>query len=389
MAVLASPRGVNLLPSRATLVALAFVGTSLVAEQYRLYIGTYTGPKSDGIYAATFDSETGALGDPKLVAKTANPTFIAIDPAQGHLYAANEVGQWGKQKGGYLTAFAIDPANGDLKELNQQSSVGSGPCHIIVDEAGKYALAANYGSGSFVALPINKDGSLQANTFFSQFKGSSVNKSRQGEPHAHSTFFSPDNKLAFVCDLGTDKIHAFDFDSTNGVRSAHEALDGIVPAGSGPRHSAFSPDGHHLYVINELLSTITVFGYDATSQKLSEIENVKTLPADFTGESWTAEVRVHPSGKFVYGSNRGHDSIAVFTRDAVTGKLTPVGQTKTGGKTPRNFNLDPSGKFLLAGNQGTDNITEFRIDENTGTLTKMDRELKVGAPVCLRFVLVK
>ena len=387
--ILASPHAVNQYFSWAVAGVLSLASASAAAGQFRLFIGTYTGPKSEGVYTATFDSDTGTVGDPKLAAKSVNPTFIAISPSEKFLFAANEESHWMKQKGGYLTAFQIDSATGNLTELNQQSSVGDGPCHVVVDKDGKYLLAANYGGGSFVALPINADGSLQANTFFTQFKGSSVNKARQGEPHAHSSHFSPDGRAVYVCDLGTDLLHAFDFDSTNGVKSAHADWDATVAPGSGPRHAAFSPDGHQLYVINEMLSTITVFSYDEGARKLAAIQTISTLPSDFKGDTSTAEVRVHPSGKFVFGSNRGHDSIAVFARDAETGKLTAIEQTKTGGKTPRNFNLDPSGKFLFAANQSTDNITVFRIDESTGHLSKLDRELAVGAPVCLRFIAVK
>jgi 6-phosphogluconolactonase len=366
------------------------VASLVQAEKYHLFIGTYTGPKSDGVYVASFDSDTGELGEPKLAAKTPNPTFIAIDPDGNHLYAANEVGRWKGKRGGFVTAFQIDRTTGELKELNQQSTVGDGPCHVVVDKTGKYVLASNYGGGSIASLPVNPDGSLQANTFFAQFTGSSVNQDRQKEPHAHSMTLSPDNKIAFVCDLGTDKLHAFDFTPAEGLRSAHTNLDTLMTPGSGPRHCSFSPDGRNLYVINEMLLTITVLGFDEASHKLTEIQTISTVPEGVSGSQYsTAEVRVHPSGRFVYGSNRGHHSIAAFARDADTGKLTALGQTATGGKTPRNFNIDPSGKFLLVGNQDTDNITLFRIDEATGKLSKMDRELKVGGPVCLRFVSVK
>jgi 6-phosphogluconolactonase len=361
----------------------------LQAAQYHLYVGTYTGPKSEGIYVVPFDSDTGTLGEPKLAAKTANPTFIAINPAETHLFAANETGQWQGKPGGYVTAFQINSKTGGLKELNQQSTVGGGPCHVVVDKKGKYVLASNYGGGSIVALPINADGTLAPHSFFAQFTGSSVNPNRQKEPHAHSIMFSPDERVAYACDLGTDKLWAFAFSPEKGIASASTSPDVSLAPGSGPRHSAFSADGRHAYVINELLSTITAFSYEPRSGKLKEVQTISTLPEDFKGGSSTAEIRVHPNGRFVYGSNRGHDSIAVFTRDPSTGRLTAIGRTATGGKTPRNFNLDPSGKFLLAGNQGTGNVTIFRIEEATGKLAKLERELQIGSPVCLRFVRVK
>jgi 6-phosphogluconolactonase len=240
------------------------------------------------------------------------------------------------------------------------------------------------------SLPIQPDGGLGVHGFFSQHTGGSVNPARQKEPHAHSVTLSPDNRFAFVADLGTDRIHAYAFDPARGLTAATPKLDTRLTPGSGPRHFSFSPDGQHAYGINEMLCTVTAFRYEAATGRLSEVGSVSTVPTgtDMTGVS-TAEVRVHPSGKFVFGSNRGHDSIAVFARDAASGKLTPVEVRKIGGQTPRNFNIDPSGRFLLAAGQNSHDIRSFRIDPTSGKLTPTDQRWEVGSPVCLRFVPLK
>jgi len=374
----------------AALAAAALMTLPLSAAKFLLYVGTYTGPKSEGIYAYRFDDETGATEPLGLAARTENPTFLAIHPNGRFLYAANETGTWRGKPGGYVTAYAIDSANGKLRELGQQSTVGGGPCHLSTDPAGRQLLVANYGGGSTLSLPLLKDGSVGPHGFFSQHRGSSVNKSRQSEPHAHSINLGPDGHVAWVADLGTDSLHAYAFDPAKGLTRALPAQDVPLAPGSGPRHLAFSPEGHHAYVINELLSTVTAFQYDARKGRMTQIGTVSTLPPghDGTGTT-TAEIRVHPSGRFVFGSNRGHDSIAVFGRDAASGRLTPVEITKTGGKTPRNFNFDPSGKFLFAAGQNSDDIRQFKIDAQTGQLTPTGLKLEVGAPVCLRFVPLK
>lgn len=356
------------------------------AEKFLVYVGTYTGPKSDGILACRFDTDSGVIESLGLAAKSVNPTFLAVHPDGKHLYAANETGKWGDQPGGYVTAFAVDAATGMLKELNQQSSVGGGPCHLVVDGTGRNVLAANYGGGSVVSLPINADGSLRPHTAFIQHTGSSVNPSRQKEPHGHSINVSPDNRFALAADLGTDRVYIYAFGAGQGTLKPHG--EAALPPGSGPRHLAFAPDGRHAFVINELLSTLTSFAWDARRGALKAVDSQPTLPAGFSGGSSTAEVRVHPNGRFVYGSNRGHDSIAVFRVDR-GGRLSLVEHVSTQGRTPRNFNLDPTGKFLWAGNQGSDSVVVFRVDDETGRLTPTGQTLSIGSPVCFRFVPVK
>lgn len=372
----------------AALVGLALAG-SVSAEQFLLYVGTYTGSKSEGIYAYRFDSGSGEVTELGLAAKATNPTFLAVHPNGRFVYACNETDKWRDQPGGYVTAFKVEPATGRLTELNQQSSVGGGPCHLNVDGSGQNVLVANYGGGSVASLPLSSDGSLKPHSAFVQHVGSSVNPARQKEPHGHSVNLSPDNRFAFVADLGTDKIQTYAFDAGAGSLTARPELDVVLPPGSGPRHFAFGPKGARAYVINELLQTVTSFRYAPKTGKLTAVDTISTVPdaKPVPGNS-TAEVRVHPNGKFVYGSNRGHDSIAVFAVGQ-GGKLTAIQHMPVGGKTPRNFNFDPSGRFLFAGHQGSDSFAVFTVDGKTGRLTATGRTYKVGAPVCFRFVPVQ
>ena len=351
----------------------------------RVYVGTYTGGKSKGIYVVELDPATGALSAPVLAAQTANPSFLAIHPSHRFLYAVGELDNFKGKKGGAVTAFAIDPKTGKLTQLNQQSSRGNGPCHLVVDAKGKNVLVANYGGGSVAALPIDADGKLREASSFIQHKGSSVDRGRQEGPHAHSINLDAANHFAVAADLGLDKVLVYKFDADKGTLTPNAPPSASVPPGSGPRHFAFHPDRRHAYVINEMKSTVTAFDYDADNGVLKPVQTLSTLPEPVKGNS-TAEVQVHPSGKFVYGSNRGHNSIAIFTVDAKTGRLTAAGHQATGGKTPRNFGIDPTGKWLLAANQDSGTITVFRIDARTGKLEPTEHKAEVGMPVCVKFI---
>lgn len=365
------------------------------AKEFFVYVGTYTGKKSQGIYVCRLDVATGKLSAPELAAETPNPTFLALHPrlaaiyAAGRplLYAANEVG--GRGKNGSVTAFGIDKTSGKLTQLNQQSSRGGGPCHLSLDRTGKCLLVANYGSGSIAALPVKEDGSLGEATTFIQHTGSSVDKKRQEGPHAHWIDVSPDNRLAFVCDLGLDEVRIYNLEAAQASLLPHNPAFVSVKPGSGPRHLAFHPNGKTAYLINEMANTMVTLSYDAARGSLVETQTLPTLPADFTGQNTTAEVEVHPSGKFVYGSNRGHDSIVVYAVDEQTGKLSFVEHQATQGKGPRNFAIDPTGQWLLAANQGTDNVVVFHIDPKTGRLNPAGQQIEVGAPVCIKFVQAK
>lgn len=357
------------------------------AEQYRVYFGTYTGKESQGIYQATLDTSTGKLGEPTLASEAVNPSFLAIHPTGKFLYAVGEIADFEGKKTGGVTAFAID-SSGKLMKLNQQSSEGTGPCHISVAKDGGTAFVANYGGGSCCSLPIGDDGKLAPAASAIQHEGHSVNDKRQTAPHAHSINLDPSNQFAFVADLGLDKVLIYKVDGKKHTLTPNDPPSGSVAPGSGPRHFAFHPSGKAAYVINELANTITAFAFDAAKGTLTETQTITTLPKDFTGTSYTAEVVVHPSGKFVYGSNRGHDSLAVF-EIAADGKLTAAGHVPTGGKTPRNFNVDPTGKWILAANQGSNTVTVFAVDQTTGMLTPTGQSITVGSPVCVRFLAMK
>jgi 6-phosphogluconolactonase len=349
------------------------------ARKYAVYVGNYSGPLSKGIMRFELDAASGACTEPTLAAEMTNPSFLAIHPGGKFVYAVGEVGG---QKGGAVAAFAIG-AGGALTPLNTQTSGGNGPCHITVDPSGKTALVANYGGGSVQSLPIGADGKLGEPGTFVQHKGSSVNKGRQSEPHAHSFNPSADGKFAFCADLGLDQVLIYKLDAAAGKLAPNDPPHVAVPPGSGPRHFAFHPNGKFAYVCGEMTSTAIAMAYDAAKGSLQVIQTLSTLPNEVKGNS-TAEVVVHPSGKVLYVSNRGHDSLAVFAIGA-DGKLTAKGHVPTGGKTPRNFAVTPCGKWLLAANQNSDSITVFKVGADGAELSAVG-SVKTGKPVCVRFL---
>ena len=351
-----------------------------------VYIGTYSRNGSEGVYVYRMDPDTGAWTSLGVGAVGDNPSFVALHPTGRFLYTVNEVNSFRGQESGGVTAFAIDPGTGGLTLLNQQASVGTGPCHIDVDATGKYALVANYAGGSVAMLPIGTDGKLGVASDFHQHVGSSITP-RQNMPHAHSINVDPTNKYAFVPDLGQDKVVIYRLDLERGKLLPNEAQAYVrVAPGGGPRHFCFHPNGRYAYVINEIGNTITVFSYDASRGVLGEIQHIGTLPEGFDGRSHTADIHFHPSGRFLYGSNRGHDSIAIFAVDAGAGKLTPIAHESTRGEIPRNFGLDPTGRFLYVANQNSDNVVAFRIDQETDRLTPTGDEIKVPVPVCIKML---
>lgn len=352
-----------------------------------VYFGTYTNAKSKGIYVARFDRRTGSLSEPKLAAETPSPSFLAVDSQNRFLYAVNEVEQFEGQKTGSVSGFAIDRETGNLRAINAKPSGGAGPCHLTVDGWGRGVLVANYAAGSIEALPVDKNGRLGDPTTMIQHQGTGPNKQRQEAPHAHSIMLDAANHFALVNDLGLDKVLVYRWDSPSGKLTPNNPPAVSVAAGSGPRHLAFSPDGKFAYVNNEMALTVTAFRYDAKRGVLSEIQTLPTVPEGTppAGNS-TAEIRVHPDGKFVYVSNRGHDSIAIFRADPRTGMLTAAGHQSTQGKTPRSFSIDPSGKYLLAANQNSDTVVVFKIDPDSGALSPTGTTLSVPSPVCVQFV---
>ncbi len=350
------------------------------------YIGTYTGKGSAGIYVYRLDGASGALEMAAPPAQAANPSFLAVDPQKRCLYAVAELGEFHGHPGGGVSAFAIDAGSGALTPLNQQPSHGSAPCHLCVDASGRYVLVANYSSGTVSMLPIEAGGALGRATEIIQHHGAGPDPRRQEGPHAHSVTLDPDNRFAFVCDLGLDKIMAYRLDLDNGSLPPHTPPWAATAPGAGPRHLAFHPHGRNAYVINELDSTVTAYAYDQMDGTLSPLQTVSTLPADFSAANTCADVHVSPCGRFLYGSNRGHDSIAIWGIDANNGALTPLAHTPSGGKTPRNFAIDPSGTFLLAANQDSDNVVVLRIDPDTGRLAPTGHSIAVSMPVCVKMI---
>ncbi len=358
-------------------------------DTLRVYIGTYTGGKSKGIYLLEMDATSGALTSKGVVGEVKSPSFVAIHPNHKFLYSVNEMDTLDGKKTGGVTAFAIDPKTGGLTQLNQQASGGAGPCYIVVDRVGKNVLVANYSGGSVAVLPVQEDGKLKEASSIIQHKGSGADPKRQKQPHAHSINLDAANRFAYAADLGLDKVFIYPFDPAKGTLTPDKVAPGITAPGSGPRHFAFHPSGKFAYVINEMAMTVTAFAHDIEQGTLKEIQTITTLPKGAEGKDFsTAEVQVHPSGKFLYGSNRGHNSIAIFSIDENTGKLTAVGHQAKQIKTPRNFGIDPSGRFLLVANQDGDSVVVFRIDPKTGELVPTETVVEVPKPVCVKFVAV-
>ena len=355
-------------------------------QRFLVYIGTLGNEAGDAIFVYQLDASTGAMEHLSTTRGLKHPSFQAIDPARRHLYSVGEVVVASGQPAGAVHAFSIDRATGELARLNHQLTGGAGPCHVSVDHTGRYVLAANYGSGSVAMFPIQDNGSLGEATGFVQHQGSSVNPDRQEGPHAHSIILDPANRYAFAPDLGLDKVLIYRLDLDRGRLVPNDQPWTRTAPGAGPRHFDFHPTRRYAYAINELNSTLTAYRYDESSGTLVELGAISTLPEGFAGTSYCADVHVHPSGRFVYGSNRGHDSIVVCGIDQATGELTYIDCVSTQGKTPRNFAIDPTGTFLLAANQDSDNVVTFRIDQETGGLEATGAVSEVPAPVCLTLI---
>lgn len=368
--------------ARTTILALGLLlmTTTLPAEW------VYFGTGDTAIYVSKFDPKTGSLSAPRAVADAIRPNFLEIHPNGTRMYVCSREPLTGGDGRGVVIAYAIDQATGDLQRLNSLDTGAPGPAHVTVDQTGQMVVVANYTGGSVAAFKLHEDGRLAQRTAYMQHEGSSVNKQRQSEPHAHSVNFSKDNRVVVAADLGMDKVMIYRADPATGKLTANDPPFATVAPGSGPRHFAFHPNGKYAYVINEMASTVTAFSYNPSNSALSEIQTISTLPDGYSENTTTAEVQVHPSGEFLYGSNRGHDSITVFRIDQSTGKLTTVEREPTQGKTPRNFRMDPTGKYLFAANQQSDSVVVFRIDPKTGELTPTGTSVKVPAPMCVRFV---
>ena len=354
------------------------------SNEVTLYVGTYTSGKSEGIYVCRFDRNGPALRRVSSI-KSVNPSFLTIDRSKRYLYAVNEVGEYLGKPGGGVSAFAIDPATWNLRLLNEQATQGADPCYLSVDSTKRSLLVANYTGGSVSVLPVRTDGTLGMVSEVNQHEGSGPKEQQKG-PHAHCVILDRNERYAFASDLGTDKVMIYQFNRATGKLTPAKQPFAELKAGAGPRHLTLHPSGKYLYVINELDSTITTFGYNELNGTLTLIERVSTLPEDFSGVSYCADVHVSASGRFLYGSNRGHNSIVVFEVDPNTGKLKLVQHRSTEGDWPRNFAIDPSGQFLLVANQRSDNIVFYLIDERTGQLLHMGQNTEIPSPVCLKFL---
>ena len=354
----------------------------------RIYVGTYTRAGSQGIYLLHLDPQTGALDEPELVAQLANPAFLARHPERDWLYAVSQVGDFQGERSGGVYAFRIDPSTGRLTEGNIRLSGGATACHLSLDRSGRYVLVANYSDGNARVFPLLEDGRLGEASDSVQHEGSSVDPRRQRGPHAHWIQTDPTNRFVWIADLGLDRVMIYRFDAERGTLRPHNPPWVELAPGAGPRHAAFHPSGERAYVINELNSTITAWDYAPQQGVAREIHTVSTLPDDFSGENTTAEILIHPSGRFLYGSNRGHDSLAVMAIDPDTGRLQPVEYVPTGGSIPRNFGISPEGRFLVVGNQGSDSLVVFRIDDTTGRLRPTGHRASLSMPVCVRMELI-
>lgn len=354
-------------------------------DSFLVYIGTYTGPKSEGIYTFRFDRKSGKLTPVNKPTKTSNPSFVAVHPSGNFLYAVNEDAEFKGQDGGGITSFAITPQTGVLTEINSQCTHGAHPCHLTIDQAGKMVGVANYTGGSIAAYKIGRHGELSPASTFVQHEGKSVHP-RQEAPHGHSIDVGPFNKYVAVSDLGLDKVLVYKMNARKGTLTSHSSVS--TAAGAGPRHFSFHPSGQFGFGINELNMTANAYRYDGSAGLLELVQTVSTLPPgeqQQEGQS-TAEMYVHPNGKFLYGSNRGHNTIVVYTIDQQTGNLTYVENQDTGGSTPRSFGVVPTGDYLLALNQASSTIVVFKIDPQTGALEPTGEKVPCPNPVAAAFL---
>lgn len=359
---------------------------SPTGEGQRLFVGTYTEPEhstSKGAYVYRMDPFTGELSSEAVIKDLVDPSYLAVHPQTGYLYVVHEKGTFEGQAGGGVIALSVHHESGQVRLLNKQPSGGEDPCYISIERTGRYALVANYSSGSVAMLPIRPDGTLEAPSDVVRHTGSSIHPERQDSPYAHCILPDPSNRFAMAVDLGIDKLKVYRMDLEAG--QLHEYSEVKVAEGSGPRHLVFHPSGHYAYLICELNSTVIAFRYEAEAGTLEELQSVRTLPVGYDGKNSCADLHVTPDGRFLYGSNRGHDSLACFEIDTASGQLTFRDHTPSGGSEPRGFAIDPDGKFLLAANQNSNNIVTFLIDPARGQLSRTGAEVEVPMPVCIKF----
>ena len=364
------------------LVAAAFAVPLPAADVY-VYFGTHSRGPGIGFSVAHFDTDTGALTQPRFLTEAVEPAYFVIHPDGRHLYTCNSGSPGG------VSAYEIDRATGQLTLLNKEPSGGGDASYVCLDQTGRFVLVANYEGGNIAVFALQPDGRIGGRTAFAQHTGSSVDPKRQTHAYAHSIIVDPTNRFALVADLGLDRLFVYRFDEKNGSLRPNDPPFATVRPGSGPRHVKFHPNGRWVYLINEMGCTVTAFNWDSAHGALTEFQTISTLPADFKGASTCAEIKVHPNGRFLYGSNRGHDSLAVFAIDSTTGRLAPLEYVSTRGKIPRNFTFDPTGRWILCTNHGSDNAVVFRVDATTGRLTPTGQPVSVPSPFCERFLPVR
>ena len=361
--------------------------TGAKLQDFLLYVGTYTDANSKGIYAYRFDARTGQLTPTGLASELPNPSFVIADRANRHLYAATEMGAHGpKDMNGAISSYAIDPRTGSLRFLNRVDSGGGGTCHLALDRTGRVLFVVNYFSGSVASFAVNADGTIGRRTGFDMHSGSSVDRERQTGPHPHEIVFSPDNRFVFVPDLGTDRIYIYRFDPAHQSFSPADPAFVTVTAGVGPRHFLFGPDARFAYLVCEMGSRVIIFSYHAVHGVLHPIQTISTLPSKYTGPDASAEIQMDREGKHIYVSNRGHNSITVFSIDPQHGNLKNMQITSTLGEWPRNFALDPTGKYLVVADQNSNGLVTFAIDPHNGHLEPTGKSQEVSSPVCILFV---
>ena len=355
-----------------------------------IFVGTYTDPegsKSEGIYVYRMDAGYGQLNFLSVAKGVSNPSFLEVHPHQNFLYGVNEVDSLDGRAGGGVSAFSIEPHSGELTLLNTQFSHGAHPCYVSVEQTGRFALVANYTGGSIAMFPIRTDGTLDEASDVIQHSGSSIHPARQTGPHAHCILPDPTNRFAVAVDLGIDKLLIYQMNLERGKLQLHNEVQ--VHAGAGPRHLTFHPNGQFAYLINELDATVIAYGYQSEAGRFEQLQILPAVPKDFTSENLCADIHVTPDGRYLYASNRGHDSLVSYQIDQSTGALTYVSHTPTGGREPRNFAIGSNGSFLLAANQKTDTVVTFKIDTTNGQLIETGYQVEVSMPVCVKFALLK
>ena len=381
-----SPFGLTALPLLVLTLAVSILGYGDASpEKFLLFVGTYKDHGGKGIYADRFDAVAGQLAPLGLAVESAEPSFLAIAKSGKFLYAVNEIVNYNGQPAGAVSAFAVQRESGKLSLLNQVSSRDEGPAHITLDRSGNYALVSNYERGSVAVFPVLPDGRLGESSAFVRHTGSSLNLERQSGPHAHAIAVSPDNRFVVVADLGLDQLLVYRFDAVHGSLGSEPQIVKTAP-GAGPRHLVFDANGRFLYLVTEMASTVVTYSYDAPTGQLHQLQTVSLLPQGYSGRTEAAEIEIHPSGKFLFASNRGPDNITVFAIDPKQGTLTLVETVSTRGRTPRHFALDPTGSWLLAANQDSDEIVVFHLNPDTGHLVPTGQVLQVPSPACIRFV---